>query len=126
MKLGIVGSRRRAKVEDYLILKERVEELQPDMIISGGCPTGADNFAEQIAKKFGIPITIYYPKLDNLRTYTRQQVIEAMYARNKLIAIESDYLIALVASDRRGGTENTIKYFIEYYSSTWKDNLEIV
>jgi predicted Rossmann fold nucleotide-binding protein DprA/Smf involved in DNA uptake len=126
MKLGIVGSRQRAKVEDLQILRKRVRQLQPNMIISGGCSTGADAFAEQIAREMGIPILIHYPKLDNLRTYTRQQVVEAMYARNKLIAIESDYLIAFVASDRKGGTESTIKYFVEYYSSTWKENLEIL
>ena len=126
MKLGIVGSRRRAKTEDHLILRQRVIDLNPEMIISGGCPTGADAFAEQIAREMGIPILIYYPKLDSLRTYTRQQVIEAMYARNKLVAIKSDYLIALVASNRKGGTENTIKYFVEYYSFTWKENLEIL
>ena len=126
MKLGIVGSRQRAKVEDLQILRKRVRAFQPNKIVSGGCPTGADAFAEQIAREMGIPILIHYPRLDSLRTYTRQQVIEAMYARNKLIAIESDYLIALVASDRKGGTENTIKYFVEYYSSTWKENLEIL
>lgn len=126
MKLGIVGSRQRTKIEDLQILRKRVRELKPTRIISGGCPTGADAFAEQIAREIGIPILIHYPKLDSLRTYTRRQVIEAMYARNKLIAIGSDYLIALVASDRKGGTENTIKYFTEYYSFTWKENLEIL
>ena len=123
MKLGIIGSRRRAKVEDHLILRERVKQLHPDMIISGGCPTGADAFAEQIARETGIPILIYYPKLDSLRTYTRQQVIDAMYARNKLIAIESDYLIALVSKDRTGGTENTIEHFKRFHS---EKNLEIL
>ena len=113
MKLGIVGSRRRAKVEDLQILRKRIRQLQPkiDMIISGGCPTGADAFAEQIAREIGILIIIYHPKLDNLRTYTRQQVIEAMHARNFLIATHSDHLIALAAPDRKGGTENTIGYF---------------
>ena len=126
MKLGIVGSRRRASNKDLQILKERVIELQPDMIISGGCMTGADRFAECIAKELGIPIMIYYPKLCRGINYPPFEVTEAMYARNRLIAIESDYLIALVADNRKGGTENTIKYFVEYYSSTWKENLEIL
>lgn len=126
MKLGIVGSRRRAKVEDLQILRKRVRELKPTRIISGGCPTGADAFAERIARELGIPILIYHPKLDSLKTYTRQQVIKAMYARNKLIAIDSEYLIAFVAEDRRGGTENTIKYFKECKPFTWSTCLEIL
>ncbi len=33
------------------------------------------------------------------------------YARNKLIARDADVLIACVAEDRKGGTEDTIKHF---------------
>lgn len=126
MKLGIVGSRQRARVEDLQILRKRVREIKPTRIISGGCPTGADAFAEQIAREIGISILIRYPKLDNLKTYTRQQVVEAMYARNKLIAVESDCLIALVAENRKGGTENTIKYFKISHPIAWEDSLEIL
>jgi len=123
MKLGIVGSRRRASDKDLQILKERVIELQPDMIISGGCMTGADRFAECIAKEFGIPITIYYPKLRRGVNYPSFEVTEAMYARNQLIATHSDYLIALVAPDRKGGTENTIGYFKNTHQ---EEDLEIL
>ena len=126
MKLGIVGSRRRAKTEDYLILRQRVIDLNPEMIISGGCPIGADAFAEQIAKALGIPITIYYPKLRAGREYLYHEITKANYARNQLIAIHSDRLIALVAEDRKGGTENTIGHFKSDAPSDWEDNLEIL
>jgi len=128
MKLGIVGSRRRVKAEDRELLVKRVRELQPDMIISGGCLSGADVFAEEIARNLGIPITIYYPKLDSTKRYARHEVVKAMYARNELIAKDSDRLIALVAPDRKGGTENTIDWFRAHHQheDDWEDRLEIL
>jgi len=115
MKLGIVGSRRRATGKDLILIKKRVEELQPEMIISGGCSEGADHFAEMIAKEFGIPITIYYPKLESTKRYSYYEIVKANYARNKLIAQNSDRLIALVAPDRKGGTEHTIGLFNRFH-----------
>lgn len=126
MKLGIVGSRRRNSLSDFQVLKQRVIELKPEMIISGGCIKGADNFAETIAKEFGIPITIYYPKLVQGKEYRLWEVTQANHARNQLIALNSDRLIALVASDRRGGTENTIGHFKGAKPFAWEDNLEIL
>lgn len=105
-KIGIVGSRRRCSAEDLARVKEEFLFLfQPgDWIVSGGCPKGADAFAELIAKERGVPILIFYPDWKQLgRT--------AGFARNTLIAKESDVLIACVAADRTGGTEDTIKKF---------------
>lgn len=115
MKLGIVGSRRRAEPADRQILVGRVRELNPSMIISGGCSGGADLFAEEIARNLGIPITIYYPKLDSTKRYQYHEIVKANYARNKLIAQNSDRLIALVAPDRKGGTEHTIGLFNRFH-----------
>ena len=123
MKLGIVGSRQRHSFEDGEIIKNKILELKPSMIISGGCYLGADKFAEDFARELGIPITIFYPKLVKDKAYTQREITEAMYARNKQIALESDYLIALVAPDRRGGTESTIKYFKERGVSTLWERL---
>jgi len=126
MKLGIVGSRRRDSKDDWTLLYNRIAELDPSMLISGGCPLGADRFAEEIARVLGIPITIYYPNLPKGWAHTKQESREAMYARNKQIARNSDHLIALVAPDRKGGTENTIKYFQEDRPTTWEVSLEIL
>lgn len=126
MKLGIVGSRQRCSIEDGELLLGRIVELSPSMIISGGCPLGADWFAEKWAKKLGIPITIFYPKLRDSKTYTQEEIRRAMYARNSQIAFESECLIALVAPDRRGGTENTIEHFKKYKPTTWGKSLEIL
>jgi len=125
MKLGIVGSRQRNSMADKGILMKRVLDLKPGMIVSGGCKKGADKFAEEIAETLGIPITIFYPKTGNARHMG--DVVRAYYARNKLIAQNSDHLIALVAPDRKGGTENTIKYFKNLFNTElWQDHLEIL
>ena len=122
MKLGIVGSRQRNSLGDKELLKRRILELNPSMIISGGCIKGADRFAEELARELGIPITIFHPKLPATRTHIYW--IEAYHKRNKQITLESDHLIALVAPGRRGGTENTIMYFKEKLNS--ERDLEIL
>ena len=96
------------------------------MIVSGGCPTGADNFAEILAKELGIPITIYYPKLRKGINYPPHEVRNAMHSRNMRIALECEVLIALVAEDRKGGTENTIGHFKGAKPFTWEENLELL
>ena len=113
MKLGIVGSRRRNSQEDKAIIKGRILALRPTLIISGGCPQGADKFAEELAKELSIPIKIYYPEKVQPGS-PRWAYTKVNYARNKLIALSSHQLIALVAPDRKGGTENTIGYFKKF------------
>lgn len=74
---------------------------QGDRIVSGGCPQGADRFAELIAKRYQVPITIHYARWHQLGK-------RAGFARNGDIAHDADVLIAAVAPDRTGGTEDTI------------------
>lgn len=112
MKLGIVGSRRRFTFTDMELIRCRILALKPDMIVSGGCRIGADRFAEEIATELGISIIIFRPDLKRkFPAPSRHDIISAYYARNWKIAKESDHLVALVAPDRKGGTENTITYF---------------
>jgi hypothetical protein len=110
MKIGIVGSRRRNLRCDWAKIYREFEQIyQPgDMIISGGCWAGGDRFAEEIAKKLQIPITIYYAAWYKLGK-------RAGMLRNGTIAKESDILIACVALDRTGGTEDTIKKFKQFH-----------
>lgn len=121
--IGIVGSRRR---EDWIAVYDQIQREEVsrqekvcgenfnlcfaafekeysfgDEIVSGGCPDGADRFAEIIAKNVRCPIKIYYA--DWTKGYT------AGFARNSNIARDCDVLIALPREDRTGGTENTIK-----------------
>jgi len=103
-KIGIIGSRRRDSGVDFAILKKKFTEIYEDgdEIVSGGCNSGGDNMAEIIAKKQQITIKIYYAQWDKLGK-------RAGFARNTNIAEDSDVIIALVSSDRTGGTEDTIK-----------------
>lgn len=105
MIIGIVGSRRRNTFEDYLKLKKVFDEVvngQSCQLVSGGCPLGADRFAEKISKAEGRTITIHYP---DWKTHGKS----AGFVRNTLIAESCDILIAVVAKDRTGGTEDTIR-----------------
>ena len=102
--IGIVGSRRRDAIEDYQkcfkVFMSYYED--GDKIVSGGCPKGGDKFAELIAKEFDIPIVIHSAQW---KVFGRR----AGFIRNTKIAEDSDILIAVVAPDRKGGTEDTVK-----------------
>jgi hypothetical protein len=103
-KIGIVGSRRRNIPVDFMKCEEAFFSVYEDgdEIVSGGCPKGGDAFAEIIAKKYQIPIKIYYAQWNKLGN-------SAGFIRNTDIARDSDVLIAVVAFDRSGGTEDIVK-----------------
>ena len=104
--IGIIGSRRRDSQKDYRLVRKAFLKVceQKDVIVSGGCPKGGDRFAEILAKRFEASIIIYKAKWHLGR--------HAGFLRNTDIAQKSDVLIACVASDRKGGTEDTIRKFI--------------
>jgi hypothetical protein len=103
-RIGIVGSRRRNSEEDFDQCFKSFMDIYKDgdWIVSGGCPKGGDKFAERIAKETGIPILIFYPKWKTLGK-------RAGFERNIKIVEHSDIIIAVVSSDRTGGTEDTIE-----------------
>lgn len=115
MKIGIVGSRRRNEISDYAAVRDAFLSLWENRtlydgkaiteIVSGGCPKGGDRFAEELSKHFDVDMTIFYPKW---KKYGKV----AGLIRNTYIARDSDVLIACVAADRKGGTEDTIKKFL--------------
>lgn len=107
-KIGIVGSRRRDSGFDRKSVREAFLDVYEDgdWIVSGGCPKGGDAFASKIAKDHGVPILIFYP---DWKKFGRAAGI----LRNDYIAEQSDVLIACVAEDRKGGTEDTIEKFLK-------------
>ena len=130
--IGIVGSRRRNGLHDFLATEVEFRKVyQPgDRIVSGGCPQGGDRFAEIISlllaqpgewtvhylwmmslsrrhamiKAYGAPITIHHAEWV-------KRGRGAGHYRNTFIARDADVLIACVAPDRTGGTEDTITKF---------------
>ena len=105
--IGIVGSRRRDGLKDYHVVREAFDVVYEvgDIIVSGGCPKGGDRFAENIAEEKGVPTIIFNANWRLGR--------HAGFLRNTDIANKSDVLIACVAEDREGGTEDTIRKFVE-------------
>lgn len=102
--IGIVGSRRRNTQEDYYKLEQLLfNEIYNtgDWFVSGGCPTGADHMAEEIAEEYAIPMIIHYADWD-------KHGRAAGHIRNLDIARDCTMLVALPAPDRTGGTESTI------------------
>lgn len=107
--IGIIGCRSRDSNSDLeLCRKTFLEHYEKgDKIVSGHCPRGGDRFAEIFAKELGLTeenggLILHRPDWD-------QHGKGAGFIRNAYIAEDADIIIAVVAPDRRGGTEDTIK-----------------
>ncbi len=133
--IGIVGTRRRDTESDFQKVKSTFFQIynEGDTICSGLCPQGADWFAVLIALqsdyiygkrrqeiyklavnnklKYIIPV-LWFPAHWNI--YGKG----AGFIRNTDIAKNSNPLIACVANDRKGGTEDTIKKFIKFHNES--------
>ncbi len=106
MRIGIVGSRKRTDKET--IINYVLENLKDDdVVVSGGC-SGVDTWAAETARQRGLEVIEFLPNTTNCKN--RWDVIRAYYARNFQIAAASDKVVAFVASERKGGTEDTIKH----------------
>jgi len=106
--IGIVGTRRRDRLRDYLAVeKEFLKHYQHgDIICSGLCPKGADRFAVVLSEKYDTATRWYRAKWE-------KHGKAAGFVRNTYIARDSHILIACVAPDRTGGTEDTIKKYLK-------------
>lgn len=106
--IGVVGSRSRDTDVDLDVVRQAVATVyEPgDVFVSGGCPRGGDRFAEIIARELNAPITIHYADWQGRGR-------SAGFYRNTFIANDADVLIACVAFDRKGGTEDTIRKFTQ-------------
>ena len=121
LRVGIVGSRKyenRKKIKDF-IFKLKNEKGTDTIIVSGGCRTGADRYAKKYALELGLQYqefppfhenwNIYCPK--DKRDYGKPYNVKNFFARNKIIAAYSDYVVAFIP---RGvdskGSMSTINY----------------
>ena len=113
-KIGVVGSRRRNQQIDYDLVRAKVLKYyhEGDIIISGGCGTGADSFAERLARELGATIVIHHANWD-------KHGKGAGLIRNTKTAEDSDILLACVSIDRTGGTEDTIEKFKKLGKTGW-------
>tara|TARA_R100000773_G_C4217450_1_gene115959 strand:- start:1428 stop:1844 length:417 start_codon:yes stop_codon:yes gene_type:complete len=121
IKVGIVGSRKyenRKKIKEF-IFKLKTDKGADTIIVSGGCKTGADRYAKKYALELGLQYqefppfhetwNIYCPK--DKQDYGRPYSIKNFFARNKIIAAYSDYVVAFIPRGVESkGSMSTINY----------------
>lgn len=141
MIVGIIGSRRRNTEEDKKKLISELARLERKTrrfikkIVTGDCDEGGDKFAREIADTFGYELEVKHiidpdtgEEMDfkNHRWFNYFRMCNIFYTRDKEIVKEPlDYLIALVAPDRTGGTGYTINYFVKC-NEDWKERLVLL
>lgn len=110
MKVGIVGTRR-LSVAQGLDIEAFIDTLPKGTVIVTGGANGADTVAETYGKSKGFEVKVILPDADALaKAYTYWQVVQVYYDRNKKIVEAVDELHAWPHPNRKGGTENTIKW----------------
>ena len=129
LKVGIVGSRKyenRKKIKDF-IFKLKNEKGSDTIIVSGGCPTGADRYAKKYALELGLqyeesppahqPHNLYGPLHE--RNYGKPFSVKNFFARNKQIAIHSEYVVAFIPRGVESrGSMSTINYAKKFGKKT--------
>jgi hypothetical protein len=110
-KMAVVGSRGIAMdyglgtLEDFLVdISQPFLGLDVNMVVSGGAK-GADAVAEQWAKKYNFPITVFEPDWE-------KHGKAAGFVRNAQIADYGDFCVALWDGKSKG-TRNTIDLFLD-------------
>lgn len=106
-RIGIVGSRRRT---DRQSVVDFVNSLPVgSVVVSGGCH-GVDSWAASAARQRGLVVREFRPDFAGFETLSYPEKCQRYYERNLRIVQNSDVIHAFVASDRTGGTENTIQH----------------
>lgn len=121
MKIAIVGSRRyenKKKIKDF-IFKLKQQYGEKTIVVSGGCKQGADRYAKKYALELGLQYEEYPPfhEVHNLycplpeHRYKQPYSVKYFFARNKIIAGTSDYVVAFIPNGiESNGASNTIEY----------------
>lgn len=116
MYFSIVGSRRRNGHRDRYVVFSLVDRLIREnigrkvTIVSGACPKGADRFAAEAARAYGLEL-MEHPVPNEPPVTSAYDFRKRAFDRNRLVARDGrDGCYALVSDDRTGGTENTISH----------------
>ena len=129
LKVGIVGSRKyenRKKIKEF-IFKLKTDKASDTIIVSGGATRGADFYAKKYALELGLQYEEYPPahKAHNLycplheRNYGKPYSVKNFFARNKQIAIHSEYVVAFIPrGDDAKGSMSTIDYAKKFGKKT--------
>lgn len=104
MKIGIVGSREYRSPER---IRELVETFGAGTVVVSGGARGADSAAAEAARSLGFEVIEHLPKHEKSAPYFK--VVQALFARNTLIAQDADELHAFINwGHRSNGTFDTI------------------
>ncbi len=104
-RIAIVGSRRRADQHNVVAF---VASLPAGVVVvSGGC-RGVDTWAAEAARARGLAVVEHRPGGTGVRT--RAEAVRRYHERNARVVADADMVVAFVAEDRKGGTENTIRH----------------
>ena len=129
LKVGIVGSRKyenRQKIKEF-IFKLKNDKGTDTVIVSGGCPRGADYYAKKYALELGLQYEEYPPahQVHNLycplheRNYGKPYSVKNFFARNKIIAGTCDMVVGFIPKGvEANGTMSTIKYAEKFGKKT--------
>jgi hypothetical protein len=84
-----------------------VARLPVDTLVVSGGASDPDTWAEEAASKQGLATKIFRPDLAGAES--RGQITRRYHARKRHIVDAADEVFALVAPDRKGGIEDTIR-----------------
>ena len=109
INIGIVGSRKYKNVDLVYSVVEKLCMLPLEIcILSGGCPKSPDQYAKEAAK---FNNDLYTKQIGFKEFLPKSKDKDGYFARNKLIAENSDFLIAFIPRNLlRSGAWNTVKW----------------
>lgn len=116
--VGVVGSRSRNSMDDVDILFEAADNIIETAkkknvevrFVSGGCKKGADAIIKSFAQDLNWNFYEHLPDESKLpKNPSRNDWTKIFYERNIKIVNDSDFIVAMVSKDRKGGTEHTIE-----------------
>ncbi len=130
-KIAIIGSRsytNKRKIKEFIYgLTEKFgEDLE---IVSGGAKDGADKYAKQFSLEFDINYSEFPPYHDphNIHCvleafkYGKPYSVKNFFARNKQIAIHSEYVVAFIPRGVKSNGSISRKLVYKYcpFSCHW-------